>query len=32
VYLGMLQHLLTQQAKSMHLPLEMWDWIAKYQV
>ncbi len=30
VYLAMLQHLLYKQAKPLHLPLEMWDWIAKY--
>jgi hypothetical protein len=29
VYLAMLQHLLSKQAKSLRLPLEMWDWIAK---
>jgi hypothetical protein len=32
VYLAMLQHLLYKQSKSLHLPLEMWDWIAKYRV
>ncbi len=32
VYLAMLQHLLYKKAKSLHLPLEMWDWIAKYRV
>jgi hypothetical protein len=32
VYLAMLQHLLYRQAKPLHLPLEMWDWISKYRV
>ncbi len=32
VYLAMLQHLLYKQAHPLHLPLEMWDWIAKYRV
>jgi len=32
VHLAMLQHLLYKQVTSMHLPLEMWDWIAKYRV
>jgi hypothetical protein len=32
IYLAMLQHLLYKPAKVLHLPLEMWDWIAKYQV
>ncbi len=32
VYLAMLQHLLYKQATCLHLPLEMWDWIAKYRV
>jgi hypothetical protein len=32
VYLAILQHLLGKQVKPMHLPLEMWDWIAKYRV
>jgi hypothetical protein len=32
VYLTMLQHLLYKQVKSLHLPLEMWDWIAKYRM
>jgi hypothetical protein len=32
VYLAMLQHLLYKQAKALRLPLEMWDWIAKYQL
>ncbi len=32
VYLAMLQHLLYKQSKSLHLPLEMWYWIAKYRV
>ncbi len=30
VYLAFLQHLLYKQAKPLRLPLEMWDWIAKY--
>jgi hypothetical protein len=30
VYLAMLQHLLSKQVKPLRLPLEMWDWIAKY--
>ncbi len=32
VYLAMLQHLLYKQSMALHLPLEMWDWIAKYRV
>ncbi len=32
VYLALLQHLLHKQAKPLHLPLEMWDWIARYRV
>jgi hypothetical protein len=32
IYLAMLQHLLYKPAKVLHLPLEMWDWIAKYRV
>ena len=32
VYLAMLQHLLYKQAEPLRLPLEMWDWIAKYRV
>ena len=32
VYLSMLQHLLFKQVQPLHLPLEMWDWIAKYRV
>jgi hypothetical protein len=32
VYLAMLQQLLFKQGKALHLPLEMWDWIAKYRV
>jgi hypothetical protein len=32
VYLATLQHLLYKQAKSLRLPLEMWDWIEKYQL
>ncbi len=32
VYIAMLQHLLYKQAKPLRLPLEMWDWIAKYRV
>jgi hypothetical protein len=32
VYLAMLQHLLYKQAEPLHLPLEMWDWIAKYRL
>ncbi len=32
MYLAMLQHLLYKQAKPLHLPLEMWDWITKYRV
>ncbi len=32
VYLAMLQHLLYKQDKPLRLPLEMWDWVAKYHV
>jgi hypothetical protein len=32
VYLGMLLHFLYQQGNGLRLPLEMWDWIAKYRV
>jgi hypothetical protein len=32
VYLAMLQHLLYKHAQHLRLPLEMWDWIAKYRV
>jgi hypothetical protein len=32
MYLAMLQHALYKQAKALSLPLEMWDWIAKYRV
>ena len=32
VYLAMMQHLLSKRAEPLHLPLEMWDWIAKYRV
>ncbi len=32
VFLTMLQHLLYKQSESLHLPLEMWDWIVKYRV
>jgi hypothetical protein len=32
MYLAMLQHLLNKLASPLHLPLEMWDWIAKYRV
>ncbi len=32
VCLARLQYLLYKRAKSLHLPLEMWDWIAQYRV
>ena len=32
VYLAMMQHLLSKQVNPLSLPLEMWDWIAKYRV
>jgi hypothetical protein len=32
VYLAVLQHLLYKQFEPLRMPLEMWDWIAKYRV